>query len=145
MLNLVVVFIDVLKAKIGNGNLSRHNFKVVTLGYFRSSFLFRGSGNMWVEFVFDFVVEPHAKHPPTSRFNLIADLVVGLWLGQAAFGFWRGVLQSLFEDHAFFLLFFRLQELDKRWLSHFLPLVFDKTHEFVKSRLCRVGRRKASD
>jgi hypothetical protein len=59
--------------------------------------------------------------------------VLALGFGQAALGFWSGVLQGLPEDCVFFffVLFFRLQELDEGWFAHFLPLILDESHELV--------------
>src|ERR1700721_2851997 len=63
----------------------------------------------------------------------LSHFVPGLWFRQAASGFWGSVLQGLLEDCVFFffLLSFRLQELDERRFAHFLPLVFEEVHELV--------------
>ena len=69
----------------------------------------------------------------------LSHFVPGLWFVQAPSGFGSAVLQGSFEDHVFFFLFFRFQELDERRFAHFLPLVLEGDGSW---RRCR-GRPRA--
>jgi hypothetical protein len=69
--------------------------------------------------------------PGHPRQRGIEPLCSGALLCAGGFWVWEWCPSRLVEDHVFFFLFFRFQELDGRRFAHFLRLVLEEAHELV--------------
>ena len=81
-LNLAVVFVRILDAKVRDGNSSSHTFQVIPFGNFLPhsvavpALICGRSRETGVELPFHFVIELHTKDSATAAFDFIANLVI---------------------------------------------------------------------